>query len=821
VRSRTAWAVAGLCLAAGLIATRPLPSELTRGLPVGTRQPVDVPVLARMSSDTLQLYYQLWLVRDGLLGPTPLFTDPYQFRVNGARWNLTQTFLPLALPFTVLSAFGLHAAYNLLVLLSFPATGLAAYGLARHLTRDPVAALVAGVGFSLLPARLGPLLGGHPAGFALALVPATLWGLDVAVTRQRVVGGIGGGLAFVALAMLEPQYTYLTVGLVVVHVATRAWLGRDGRWAWAPLAAYGLLLAVGVGWVFMLYQAFVVGWIADVPRGIDEVRLFSPGPVALTRAATYGGLALAALTLLGLAAPSRADDRGLRILYGTVLASGLVLSLGPTLSAFRLYEALHRWLPLFAMIRNPQKLELLVAIGSLVLAAFGARAVHRRLGAEGGRRSLLVASGLTGLVLVATPPWHGIAVARFGDSPVFEALRRDATRVLYLPIGPGDSAHSSLYLYAITRTRVPSVNGYSPLVARRYVREVFDPLAPLNVGDLGPVETATLRRLRVSHVVVDRSVFPPQVSAYPSAFTLQHLRASPALALELAADPLWLLRLSGEDPSTQSGPTSPVGLFYEAEWQSRLTGAIADAPDASGGRVVVARPGVNRPGFLAFGPSRPLPAGAYTARFRVRGRGLRVDVAADRGRRIIAERGVDGQPEWTIVALPFGVERSSPLEFRAAWDGVSEAAIDWVLVVAADRPDPEWNYEVEALPHRLGERPDPQASAGWAGYADPGESHLGALVSGPARLFPPGRYGLGVRLRATAPGHGPLVHLSVTTPSGPELAGRTVDASEVPPGAYRDVWLEFTLDRSLVLEFPVVYLGDVGVLFDRVTVVPR
>jgi hypothetical protein len=48
-----------------------------------------------------------------------------------------------------------------------------------------------------------------------------------------------------------------------------------------------------------------------------------------------------------------------------------------------------------------------------------------------------------------------------------------------------------------------------------------------------------------------------------------------------------------------------------------------------------------------------------------------------------------------------------------------------------------------------------------------------------------------------------------------------VDASEVPPGAYHDVWLEFTLDRSLVLEFPVVYLGDVGVLFDRVTAVPR
>jgi len=125
-------AVAGLCLGAALIVSRPLPVEITHGLPVGARQLTELSVLTRIPADTLQLYYQLWLVRDGLLGPTPLFTDPYQFRIDGPRWNLPQTFLPLALPFTVLSSLGLHAAYNLLVLLSFPAAGLAADGLARR-----------------------------------------------------------------------------------------------------------------------------------------------------------------------------------------------------------------------------------------------------------------------------------------------------------------------------------------------------------------------------------------------------------------------------------------------------------------------------------------------------------------------------------------------------------------------------------------------------------------------------------------------------------------------------------------------------------------
>ena len=118
--------VAAVSLGAALVVSRPLPVEITRGLPVGARQLAELPVLTRVPADTLQLYYQLWLVRDGLLGPTPLFTDPYQFRVDGPRWNLPQAFLPLALPFTALSGLGFHAAYNVLILLSFPAAGLAA-----------------------------------------------------------------------------------------------------------------------------------------------------------------------------------------------------------------------------------------------------------------------------------------------------------------------------------------------------------------------------------------------------------------------------------------------------------------------------------------------------------------------------------------------------------------------------------------------------------------------------------------------------------------------------------------------------------------------
>jgi hypothetical protein len=251
-------------------------------------------------------------------------------------------------------------------------------------------------------------------------------------------------------------------------------------------------------------------------------------------------------------------------------------------------------------------------------------------------------------------------------------------------------------------------------------------------------------------------------------------------------------------------------MLYEAERQHSLTGAKVDLPEASGGRIVV-----------TFGPYRPLPTGAYVALFRVRGHGLRLNVATDGGRQILAERTVDPGPAWVDDALPFVVDRARPLEFRVFWDGRREAAVDWVLVVAQDRPVVEWSYEAEGLPHRLGDRVDPTASSGSALYADPVESLRGELLGGPVRLFPAGRYRLSVRLRADGAGRGPLVRLQVTEPAGRALAARVVDASELPPGAYHEVALDFALPRPTVLEFPVAYLGNVGVFFDRVTLAPR
>ena len=100
--TRPATVLVALLLAAGLAVSWPLPREWRTALPVATRGSEEDPVLTHGGGDTLQLYYQLWLFRDGLVGPTPFLTDPYQFRVNGPRGNLLQAFPPLAVPYTIL-----------------------------------------------------------------------------------------------------------------------------------------------------------------------------------------------------------------------------------------------------------------------------------------------------------------------------------------------------------------------------------------------------------------------------------------------------------------------------------------------------------------------------------------------------------------------------------------------------------------------------------------------------------------------------------------------------------------------------------------------
>ena len=94
------------------------------------------------------------------------------------------------------------------------------------------------------------------------------------------------------------------------------------------------------------------------------------------------------------------------------------------------------------------------------------------------------------------------------------------------------------------------------------------------------------------------------------------------------------------------------------------------------------------------------------------------------------------------------------------------------------------------------------------------------MTSGPARLFPAGRYRLTLGRGSRPRAGGRSLSLRVTEPGGRVLSARVVTADEAPPGAYRPLALDFTIPEARVLEAPIRYLGGPGVFLDRIDISP-
>ena len=816
--ARPVWswvALAVALLAIGLVVSRPLPREWSHAVPLNLYPPLDGRILPRTAGDTLQLYYHLWLVRDGLLGRSPLLRDPYQFAGGVPPSNLYASFPPLALPFVVTGALGPIRGYNLLVLLSFPFTGLAAYALVRRHTGSPLAGAIAGAAYALMPVRLRPLFEGQPAGFSAGLVPLVLLGLDVALVDRRAGGALLAGLAYLALAMLEPHYAYITAWLALSYVALR-WLGRPARCraGLRLLLAFGAPAAAGVAWLWMLRETRLVGSVIEPGRSLEEIRGATVGPAALASWATYGGRLVAILAVVGLLGAWR-HDRALRLFYAAVALVGIVLGLGPTLPGVPLYEALHRWLPLFGFIRNLPRFGIMTALGATVLAGY---AISGLTAWGPGLVRPWVAIALWIAVVADTAPWHPIAAMRLDDNPVYAVLRAEARRVLYLPLWPGESVLSSAYLYHPTRTRVPMLNGYSALSSRQHENEVVRPLSGLNAGDLDGPASARLRELGVTHVVLDRAL--PNATPFPFAFTRARLAASRGLQLVVAADPLWLFRLTGAPRDGSPVPTSPVGVFFEAEALPRETGTVALEVGASSGRIVTARTGLDRPGLLLAGFEPLLPRGAYRGAVRMRGQGLQVEVAGEDEGAPTVSRAIPAATGWVDSEFVFSVDRARATRVQLRWDGQGHAAVDTISITFADRPQPEWRFDAADLTHEGEAQPDRWAG-GRAVVRVTAEQPPGSVIlRGPTRRFPAGQHRVEVYARADSQPAGPVLEITVTEPWGPVLAQRTGDARDLVATEYRPMVLSVWLGRPTVLDVVVRYLGGPGVSLDRVVLAP-
>lgn len=367
---------------------------------------------------------------------------------------------------------GSPAAYNTLVIAQLWAAMAAAWLLARDITREPVAALVAGVGFGLTPLVLVyPLACGVTD--ILNLWPYPLVVLFVLRALRRpgwrdgLLAGIFAGLGFVTCPYNFVVFSSLAFPLVLwLPLAWRQGLlpvedplAKPSLRQW-PRALAGLLVGVLVagGWYALWMKLLMSGPGAQISEELVAGTRHMPPfrmlhPVELKRYTAFGaeyfaiggqnlvvrdmisrfyrafspGLLLMALALL---APVMARGRRLAVgMWIAIALFGALASTGPFMpwSAHTCFDsavnpawlAVHYLLPGGKLILEPFRYALVAALGLSVCAAVGVACLARRWGAwVGVLAPLLVVAELVLLSPVPVP----LPTAELSVSPAYDRL---------------------------------------------------------------------------------------------------------------------------------------------------------------------------------------------------------------------------------------------------------------------------------------------------------------------------------------------------------------------------------------------------------------
>jgi hypothetical protein len=428
----------------------------------------------------------------------------------------------------VAAVFGLGAAYNSLVILSFVASAYFVYRLARLYGISRSGSCVAGFLFAFCPYRFGHL--GALNQLQTQFIPLALFFGVRFLRTERLRYGIGAALTFVVQSYFGWYSTFHLLTALAVLLGWEALRSPQGwrRLPWRRIALLGVVSAA-----LMLPSAlpYVVQRLAmpEFERPIAETIRLSADPLHYLRVSPenvlarlvpglgdlfgfFPGLVAMVLAVVAVVAMCRApvapippatshtEPRQLqpqsrrRPLLERIRAlcgqresgffpllglSGLVLSLGPIL-----HVAGHRlWIPLpyalcyyvipgFASMRTPARFAILVALAAAVLAGVGYDTLRRRY-SRFGSVFLVVTLAVAG-VLAWSP---GLPFVRYPDRAsmpsvyAWLASQPDTRPVLELPVPAGRHTESatdlSRQMYVLHHGK-PRLDGASGFTSDRY-----------------------------------------------------------------------------------------------------------------------------------------------------------------------------------------------------------------------------------------------------------------------------------------------------------------------------------------------------------------
>jgi hypothetical protein len=467
----------------------------------------------------------------------------------------------LGLPASVLTG-NPYATHNLAMLLGFGLAFLAAYALARHLSGDTGAAIVAGLAYAFCPFMFARTA--HIQLMMFFGLPLALLALHRLVEAPSPWRGLwlGGALAVQALAC--GYYGIFAgllagLGLVFFGIARAGWC-QPSYWIAGTVAA-GVSIAIVVpfflpyvrvqselgftrsvdeaanysaDWqAWLASSAWAHRWVQPILGHWNEV-LF---PGALTTIGGLWGLGAAWRAAAGPAASSAPRvTRDLLVFYGVVAALAFWISFGPEAGLYRLLFAT---IPVFSFLRAPSRIGIVVVLSLAMLFACGLAAWLARLAPRTRR---LAAAGL----VVAMAAELFTAPLAFREAPPLNAVYRylaDARLgpVLELPFFYEriDFPRHATYMSASGWHWHPLINGYSD-----HIPPEFRALAPQLHGFPSRDSFLSLRERRARWVVIhfdlygrrDRERLLERLAAYAPYLT-ERVVDGPVTLYEITAWP--------------------------------------------------------------------------------------------------------------------------------------------------------------------------------------------------------------------------------------------------------------------------------------------
>lgn len=716
---RAFWgAVAGSLLLFGAMSW-PLVRFANDGIP-SAAQNIERPAWREsIPGDHLQLLYHFDLLRDMGTGRIPWFHNVYEFNEgeDGSRYRPGANFMPMSGLYAVLAEWlGQAAGWNLTLWASVFFSAFFAGLWLRRFTDDTLA-IVLGTGVILLsPFRWISLFGGSPTGIALMWLPPLAWSVDLAVRKANWTSGIwlGGLLLLNFWADLQAFY-FAVLALPAFALLSALWPRPAVPLPWrkAYRTLPGILTFMGVIAVFYAWRK---GHLADSTMGTGrdwtEVLLFSPLPRGFLRGgagvhdaifvgiATGAGLVFAWVRLaLGAIRPPPADRRRLALLaiWLVALLAGMCLAVGvhgPWNGAVMKWA--RRIVPLFTMIRQPAKIFAVLPlwIGWLLAVGFSVRAGTPPRTARVIRGlALACLVGAAAEVLTSYSPTICLLEP---DQPAYARVAQDAQdegrnpgRILVVPIWPGDAMDTSVPMYFCQRYALRMINGYSPVVGRDYVENVFRRLESANQGELAGEQIDFLLARGIHYLLVHEDLFPEKVSPFPVGETLRKLNANPRIRRLTQSGPVHAFRLLPAGSSIAPEPADrPARIAFpsrrwEAEQQEGRGGRVVADAAASGGAIWQAPGG---PAEFSTRTVSVAPADDLAWWVRLRGSG-RATVRTEWGTENLSAQAVEvANPawEWRTFSIPtppaFG---KAKLAFAVEQGDVE---VDVILLVAGPWP---------------------------------------------------------------------------------------------------------------------------------------